>query len=96
MKPEYKKHLKGIGLLILCATVFIPVLGYVVGSAVVGPYEGDGGLPGYLGTIYVSALRGERAALTLLFAPGLIVIVWLVGLWLFRRAPAEKAGSETA
>lgn len=71
--------------LLVTGAVIIPIGAYLVGSYVVGPYEGDGGMAGYLGAIYLSAWRGERAALTLILAPLLIVMAWLIGLRLFRR-----------
>jgi len=81
----WKKRLIGFGAVLLTAVVIIPVVAYSIGSYVVGPYGGDGGWVGYLSTIYVAAGRGERAALLLILAPILIVMIWIVSLWLFRR-----------
>lgn len=89
MTGPSKKRLTGIVLLLLTALVFIPVAAYVVGGMVVGPYEGDSGLTGYLGTIYQSAMRGERAALTLILSPLIIVLVWQIGLMLFRHRQTD-------
>lgn len=86
-----KKRLTRVAALLLTAIVFIPAAGYLIGSTIVGPYEGDGGLAGYLGTIYLSAMRGERAALTLILSPLLIVVIWQISLLLFRRGQADAA-----
>jgi len=69
----------------MTATVIIPVVAYFIGGYMVGPYEGDGGLVSYLGAIYVAAGRGERAALTLLLAPMLVIMIWVGGWWVLRR-----------
>jgi len=86
-----KKRLTRVAALLLTAIVFIPAAAYFIGSTVVGPYEGAGGLAGYLGEIYLSAMRGERAALTLILSPLLIVIIWKISLLLFRRGQADAA-----
>jgi len=88
MTSPWKKRLMSILALLLTGAVIIPVVAYLVGGYVVGPYAGDGGLAGYLGAIYLSAWHGERAALTLILTPILIVMVWLIGLRLFRRGRA--------
>ncbi len=93
MTDPSKKRLIRIAIVLLTAFVFIPVTAYLVGTIVVGPYEGESGLAGYLATIYQSALRGERAALTLTLSPLLIVIAWQVGLLLFRRARIGTASN---
>ena len=80
----WKKHLKRIGALIVLGAVIVPIAAYLVGGTVVGPYQGDGGLTGYLGAIYLSAWRGERAALTLILTPLAVFATWLTALWLLR------------
>ena len=78
----WKNRLKRTGALLLTGALFVPIAAYLIGSYIIGPYEGNGGLAGFLGTIYLSAGRGERAALVLILAPLLIVTVWQIGLWL--------------
>jgi hypothetical protein len=85
MTTLWKKRLMNILALLVTGAVILPVGAYLVGGYIVGPYEGNSGLAGYLGTIYLSAWRGEQAALTLILAPLLIVAVWLIGLRLYRR-----------
>jgi len=91
MTSLWKKRLMNILALLVTGAVIIPVCAYLVGGYIVGPYEGNSGLAGYLGTIYLSAWRGERAALTLILAPMLIVAVWLIGLRLYRH---DRTGGE--
>jgi len=88
MTSLWKKRLTRFAALLVTGAVIIPVGAYLVGSVVVGPYEGENGLAGYLGTIYLAALGGERAALILILSPWLIVIVWKVGLQFVRRGRA--------
>lgn len=88
MTPLWKKRLQTLLALLVTGAVIIPVAAYLVGGAAVGPYEGEGGLAGYLGTIYRSALRGEQAALTLILTPLLITTIWWLSLRFARRAGA--------
>ncbi|HJP38481.1 MAG TPA: hypothetical protein QF499_05020 [Gammaproteobacteria bacterium] len=85
MTQTRKKHLLNILALLVTGTVIIPLGAYLVGHYVVGPYEGDSGPAGYLGTIYLSALRGDITALGLILAPLQIAAIWAIGLWLYRR-----------
>ena len=90
MIPQWKRNLIRIVALLVIGAVIVPIVAYLVGGTIVGPYEGNGGLTDYLGTIYLSAGRGERAALTLILTPLLIVAIWLTALWLFRRSHAGQ------
>ena len=89
MTSLWKKRLIGLGSLLLTGAVILPVTAYLVGSVIVGPYAGDSGLAGYLGTIYLSALRGEQAALTLILTPLLIALIWRITLKLTHRDPLK-------
>lgn len=93
MTPLWKKCLTALVALITVAAVIIPVIAYFIGGYMVGPYEGDGGLTNYLGTIYVAAGQGERAALTLILAPMLMVMIWL-GVWLAWRRNRPRAKTD--
>ena len=73
----------------------VEVVALFVGLFVIGPYEGEYGLAGYLGSIYLAAWQGKWTALVLILAPLLTVGAWLAGLWLYRRDRAE-AGSPAA
>jgi|GEM_PF-1278629 hypothetical protein len=96
MTPLWKNRLRQIAVLLLTGAFFVPVSAYLVGSYVVGPYEGDGGLMGYLSTIYLSAWHAEQAALMLILSPLLIVMSWKICLWLSRRAQSgQKSGKKS-
>lgn len=95
MNLNWKKRLKIVLLLILTGLLFLPVCAYLVGLFVVGPYEGQSGMAGYLGTLYVSAWRGELAARLLLLTPLLLAITWLIGLRLYRLNRAGTTADGT-
>jgi len=80
--------------LLVTGAVFIPAGAYLVGRFVIGPYEGDHGLAGYLETIYWSAWHGEQLALMLILGPLLIAATWLIGLRI-SRYKRPGAGPET-
>jgi len=66
--------------LLLLSCLLLPVLAYISGRAVVGPYEGSSGLLGYLGSIFGDAARGSWLAWVLLLAPVATVALWtLIG-----------------
>ena len=74
-----------LGCLLLLGAVALPVLVYYAGSKLVGPYEGQGGFPEFLGSIYLDAMQGQPAPWLLLSAPALLLIVWRAFRWLLRR-----------
>ena len=81
-------------MLVLAGFLLAPIAVYIFGVNLFAPYEGDGGLPGFLGSVYGDALRGEPAAWALLLTPAAFVITWWAVFRLIRsgRAPA-KAGN---
>ena len=91
MDGNWKKRLKSVLLLIVTGLLFLPVCAYIVGLIVVGPYEGQSGVAGYLGTLYVSAWRGELTARLLLLTPLLLAATWVIGLRLYRHNRGSKA-----
>jgi len=96
MTSFWKNRLRQIAALLLTGAFFVPVIAYLVGGYVVGAYAGDGGLLGYLRTIYLGAWHAEQAALMLILAPLLIVMSWQIGRWLSRRAHSgQKSGKES-
>ena len=78
-------------MLVLVSLIIVPVCGYLVGGLIVGPYEGSGGLPGYLGQIISRAFSGERSAWILMLTPAIIVSIWSILIWQGRRQHAKKA-----
>ncbi len=95
MTVPWKQSLMNVLALLVTGAVFIPIVAYLIGGYIVGPYEGENGLAGYLEVIYLSAGHGERAALTLILTPLLIVIAWLIGLRLFRRGQIGDTPGES-
>jgi len=69
----------------LLSFVLVPVVAYIGGSLVVGDYEGQTGLLGYLVAIFGAALRGRWLAWTLILAPVMIVTIWTLVVWAVRR-----------
>lgn len=73
--------------LLAAGALLVPALAYLVGASLVGPYEGERGFAGYLGTILAAAWRGDSTALILVLSPVCLVAVWRLA-WLAVRRPA--------
>ena len=71
----------------LACLVLVPVCVYGIGSLLLGPYEGDNGLPGFMGSLYGDALTGGLAAWLLLTSPLLLVAIWVLVIRLRRVMP---------
>ena len=80
-----KQLIKRWGPLVAVCLLGVPVVIYVFGSLIVGPYQGDGGLLGMMGAMYADALTGHPAALILLFAPALLLAIWIGAFYLRDR-----------
>jgi len=76
------------GLSLIC----VPVIVYLGGAALAGPYEGEGGAVGLLLGIWGDALTGRPAAGLLLLGPVLLVIIWRAAFFLRRRAAGRAQG----
>ena len=80
-----------IFMLCLAGVVIAPLAAYVFGAALMGAYEGEGGLPGFLGAVYGDAIQGGSAALGLVLSPTLFVLTWwAIAAWL-RRSSGLKS-----
>jgi len=77
------------GLALLLSFVLVPVTAYIGGSVVVGDYEGQSGLLGYLVAIFGDALRGRWLAWLLILAPVLLVTIWALIVWTVKTARAR-------
>jgi len=64
--------------IVFLCLIGVPVGIYWVGGLIVGPYEGENGLPGLMTSIYSDALAGHLPAWVLLFSPLLLVAIWLI------------------
>ena len=78
-------RLRTLGLALLLSFLIVPVCAFVGGLIVVGDYEGQSGLLGYMAAIYGDALRGRWLAWILILAPILIVGLWTIIAKLTRR-----------
>lgn len=85
--------LKRWGLLAGLCLIGVPVVIYIFGSLIVGPYQGDGGLLGMMAAMYVDALTGHPAALILLFAPAILVGIW-IGVFFARNRLLRRANAQ--
>jgi len=73
-------RMRTLSLLLLLSCLLLPILAYVGGRVVVGPYEGPIGLLGYLGSVLGDAARGLWLAWVLILAPAVTVGLWaLIG-----------------
>ncbi len=61
---------------LLCGFGLMPVLVFVVGEAVVGPYQGTAGLASFMGSIYGELAKFQLGAWLLVTTPSIIVAVW--------------------
>jgi len=80
------------GTLLLLGCVALPIVAYVGGGRLAGPYAGPRGLASYLGAIYQDAGRGSPLALALLFGPLLCAVVWALRSLLLGRVPERADG----
>ena len=63
----------------LLGVLLAPLVVYWFGSTVMGPYEGDSGLTGFLGSVYSAAWAARPGALALILSPaGLLLTWWLI------------------
>ena len=60
----------------LLSVFLVPVAVFAGGSLLVGPYEGEFGLLGMMGTIYRDAAQLKGTAWVLLLAPLLLGLIW--------------------
>jgi hypothetical protein len=63
--------------IIFLCLIGVPLVVYWVGGFIVGPYEGENGLPGLMSSIYSDALSGQLSAWVLLFSPLLLIAIWV-------------------
>jgi hypothetical protein len=78
--------------LALSGCLVIPVLAYMAGGRLVGPYAGARGLATYINAIYSDALSGSPLAVLLVTGPVLIVLIWRLRGWLLQWLFATGQG----
>jgi hypothetical protein len=70
-------RLKRWSLFFVACLILVPVLIYLAGGLLVGPYEGESGVLGLTMSIYGDALTGKLSTWFLLISPMLLVLIWL-------------------
>lgn len=70
--------------LLLAGFVVVPVLAFIGGQTLAGPYEGRFGVFGYLGNIYADLWNGNWPAIALVGAPAAVVLAWFAAIRLRR------------
>jgi hypothetical protein len=70
---RHKKELVLLGSLLAFGLFVLPLVVYLVGIEIVGPYEGEGGAFGLLGSILAAVARGSWSAWVLALSPYIIV-----------------------
>ena len=71
--------------------LLVPILIYVSGGFLVGPYEGESGLLGLVTNIYGDALTGTLSTWFLLLSPMLLVLIWSTCAWMHRNINSRIA-----
>ena len=94
MSAGWKKRLTQVLLLLIAGVIVIPVSAYAVGMALVGVYEGNGGVAGYTASILAAAWRGDLAARLIVLSPLGLGLIWTVAVH-FRRASAADPEPST-
>ena len=77
----------------LLSIVAVPVLVFIAGRLLAGPYEGKFGLLGLMGNIYKDAATGHAGAWFILLSPLLIIALWWGSFALFRKRGNDPAAS---
>ena len=70
----------------------LPVLAYIIGRQIIGPYEGSRGLASYVGSIFSAVAEGQALAIALVFAPALLLGIWALQGYLRRTSGATDVG----
>jgi hypothetical protein len=70
---------------LVAGLLFLPVAAYVAGTHVIAPYEGQHGIASFFGTVYADAARARPLAVSLLLGPVLVVAIWKLNAWVWRR-----------
>ena len=89
--PVHKKELVLFGSLFAFGLVLLPLVVYLVGVEIIGPYEGEGGAFGLLGSIMVALVHGAWPAWMLTLAPYLVVQLSRLAIHVLWRRPRVTA-----
>ena len=72
--------------IVTLSAIGVPLIVYVVGGLLIGPYEGENGMLSFMGDVYGDALRLQLSAWFLLCAPLLLIAIWTAALKLRQYA----------
>jgi hypothetical protein len=78
----------------LASVLAVPVLVFIAGRLLAGPYEGKFGLLGLMGNIYKDALTGNAGAWFILLAPLLMIAIWWASFALCRNLESLITGTK--
>lgn len=87
-----RRRLYRVASLLIAGAILAPVAVYIFGVSLIAPYEGDGGVMGFLGSVYGDALGGKAAAWALLLSPVAFVLTWWA---VYRLIRAGRGTPET-
>jgi hypothetical protein len=82
---RFKNELLLLGILLGFGLFLLPLVVYLVGVEIVGPYEGEGGAFGLLASILTALARGNWAAWVLTLSPYLIFLLTRLTVRTLRR-----------
>jgi hypothetical protein len=82
---RFKHELLLLGSLLGCGLFLLPLIVYLVGAEIVGPYEGEGGAFGLLASVLTAVARGNWAAWMLTLSPYLMFQLARLTVQILRR-----------
>ena len=77
----------------LLSILTLPILIFLVGRLLAGPYEGKVGLLGLMGNIYLDAILGKPGAWLILLAPLILIAIWWGSFALCRKLNRHPNGA---
>jgi uncharacterized membrane protein len=81
-------------LYVLLSFLTVPVLVYIFGRLLAGPYEGKFGLLGLMGNLFGDALLAKPGAWLILLAPLILVAIWWGSFALCRKLQGTARGAK--
>ncbi|NND53544.1 MAG: hypothetical protein HKN56_01055 [Gammaproteobacteria bacterium] len=80
----------------LFCVVAVPVVVFLGGLWLAGPYAGENGFLGMARTLYGDVLSGHAGAIGLLLSPVAIIAVWRMAFYARKLIAAQQSGSPAA
>jgi hypothetical protein len=80
--------------LCLAGALLVPFAVYLFGSTLMGPYEGEAGLAGFLAAVFSDVFRARAGALALVLSPAAFVLLWWLIFHLLRQPQTRPTGNE--